>query len=70
MCNASYTPDAALLHVGGDGEEMVDELANQHRVLRPFMAPIYALADPIPNAAAIPGGADTLPLGPFVLPLP
>jgi hypothetical protein len=39
-------------------------------LLRPFVAPVYALADPIPNAAAIPGGADTLPLGPFVLPLP
>jgi len=38
--------------------------------LRPFAAPIYALADSIPNAAPIPGGADTLPLGPFVLPLP
>ena len=40
------------------------------KLLRPFAAPIYALADPIPNAAPIPGGADTLPLGPFVLPLP
>jgi len=70
VCNASYTPDAALLHIGGNGEERVDEQANQHRILRPFMAPIYALADPIPNAVAIPGGADTLPLGPFVLPLP
>ena len=40
------------------------------KLLRPFVAPVYAMADPIPNAAPIPGGADTLPLGPFVLPLP
>ena len=40
------------------------------KLLRPFVAPVYALADPIPNAAKIPGGDDTLPLGPFVLPLP
>lgn len=38
-------------------------------LLRPFAAPVYALADPIPNVRPIPGGADTLPLGPFVLPL-
>ena len=30
------------------------------KLLRPFEAPIYALADPIPNAAPIPGGADSL----------
>ena len=40
------------------------------KLLRPFAVPIYALADPIPNAAPILGGTDTLPLGPFVLPLP
>ena len=38
--------------------------------LAPFQAPVYALSDPIPNAVAIPGGANTLPLGPFVFPLP
>ena len=40
------------------------------KLLRPFVAPIYALATPVANAVPIPGGADTLPLGPFVLPLP
>ena len=39
------------------------------KLLRPFEAPVYALADPVPNAATIPGGANTLPLGPFVLPI-
>lgn len=40
------------------------------KLLRPFVAPVYALADSIPHAVEIPGGSDTLPLGPFVLPLP
>lgn len=47
----------------------ISPYALDNRLLRPFVAPVYAVAEPIPNAAPIPGGADTLPLGPFVLPL-